>query len=1103
MLLEAGRTLRGYTLVRRLGRGGDGDVWLVEDARGNPLALKAAPRSDNPESESRLRREFERLRLLRLPAVVRVLDVGAEHGWVFFTMELAHGVPFDRHVASGATLGDRVMRLARAGKHLARATAAIHRLGLAHRDIKPANVLVDHDGWVTVLDFGAMRFGGSLDATGEFTGTVHYMAPEQRVSLPSDHRVDLYALGVTLHESLSGVPASAARPGRPRGPLALLGREVPLALSDLVDRLVALDPAERPTAEEAERVLAAIDEGAEPGPATWPTPPRFSGDAAALLSGTAVIVGPPGTGRRRLVQEARLLWYGKGYRSIAGRCEPDRPYGAFRQIIGELFATQDATTRRQLAGDDAALLTTIWPELPVPVAEPEPWPPDPDAVGRALARVLGRAAPVAVVLWDLDQADPGTSVALAAMGRALPSGVLLWATSRRPAPGLPGFGPPAWSAARDHEVVVSLAAETASSGPVGRTPLQSAARAWRALARARGERGPAGDLPVGLVRLSVLRDPFPMSVARILADEVGALVAAGHLREVHVEADPRTIALGTLPAREHGPWLVFTDLGTRALAEAAQEYPSALHRQAAHAWEALPPTEEQILRVSWHQMRSGEPTPEVLRRAILLAIGRNEPGEVERWLRLKDLWARAWSASSDRFTDDFADDFRLACGRLRAAMELRPSSVTRRDLLALARRANTAEQRASADELLCLHDLRHGDRRPAIERAHHIADELAVAFPAIAAGILREIALARLGMDDNEGALLACRQALILAREARARHVADAPTDPHGALATVGAARPTRIEVEVATTLSAALLYGGRAGDGVTLCRDMAARCAAAGLSRGQAAFLINQTAGRLFLGERDEAAQCLAHARQLQARHRDPALLAWGNVLGARLAVERGDLSASQILIDEAMTAAQALGNGRALADAWTVALEAALHAGDLEEGARIEAAYAELGVRSPRDVWPAALGRWRWLTGDLPGALQATTEARTGYAGAAVEAERCRLLLVAGGLEVARRTAESLVTRAEGLGFPEIAWFARLVAGAAGRASDGSYLPLVEAARDSRWVHLYLGALHLDALRRKLRKDDPSSALQSLRGRARAVGHQLYLRLAREQDW
>ena len=483
-------------------------------------------------------------------------------------------------------------------------------------------------------------------------------------------------------------------------------------------------------------------------------------------------------------------------------------------------------------------------------------------------------------------------------------------------------------------------------------------------------------------------------------------------------------------------------------------------------------------------------------RGVRTALRDNSPVEVDRWLQLKDLW---------KLGDD---DFTMAFARLYAALELRPARVGADDLRVLASRAMTAEQRGQAAWLQVIHDARVGDRAAAVARGQADADRLAGPFPALAANILREVALARLEDDDVEGAVRDCRQALALAQDAVWRETADDPTEAAPLLERPrpGVPPPVRLtqtEVNAATTLSASLLWGGRTREGVDFCAEMASRCGEARLARGQGAFLSNLAAGQLFLGQRDESTHSLALCREIQSLHGDPVVLAWCATFQARLAIERGDLSAGRQFLDEAITAGQALSNGRLLAEAWSLVLEAAVQSADAAEAQRALATYGSGGIQSTADHWPAVLGRWRWMVGDLEGALAAVSEPRLGYNGLCVEAERCRLLLVGGDNDAAWRAGNALARRASESEMDELALFARLVAGAAIGAPDAEYTDLVDRTRRSRWVHLYLGALHLDAIRRQLRGENVGVVLRQLRSRALDLNHKLYAALAREEGW
>ena len=156
-----------------------------------------------------------------------------------------------------------------------------------------------------------------------------------------------------------------------------------------------------------------------------------------------------------------------------------------------------------------------------------------------------------------------------------------------------------------------------------------------------------------------------------------------------------------------------------------------------------------------------------------------------------------------------------------------------------------------------------------------------------------------------------------------------------------------------------------------------------------------------------------------------------------------------------------------------------------------------------APTDPWPAALGRWLWLAGDLHGALQAVRAPRAGHAGLCVRAERARLMLISGQYTEANRVAGVLSREATERKMEELALFGRLVSGAAIGERDATFLPLLKRATSSPWVHLSLGGLHLDALRRRRRRENVRGILRTLQVRAEAIHHRLYAALARPEGW
>lgn len=198
-----------YKPIRLLGKGGMGDVYLVEDTMldGERVALKLLKTDyiENEKHVARFLREVKLARQVTHPAVVRTYDVGQRDGLLYLTMEYVVGESIkDLLKREGALPHEKVCKIM---IPLCEGLAEIHRHQIVHRDLKPANILVAEDGTVKITDFGIARPGSSdLTHHDEIVGSTHYLAPEIWLGKELSSATDIYALGVVMYEMLTGAP---------------------------------------------------------------------------------------------------------------------------------------------------------------------------------------------------------------------------------------------------------------------------------------------------------------------------------------------------------------------------------------------------------------------------------------------------------------------------------------------------------------------------------------------------------------------------------------------------------------------------------------------------------------------------------------------------------------------------------------------------------------------------------------------------------------------------------------------------------------------------------------------------------------------------------
>ncbi len=218
-----------FELGQVLGRGGMGIVYNARQiSLDRTVALKILPTNSfsHPKQIQRFLLEAKSAANLHHPNVVPVYAVGEEAGIYFYAMQLIDGQTLAERPAESwkphrwRSLLDATITIAQTLQHA-------HDCGIIHRDIKPANLLMDQTGHVWITDFGLARRiqDNGLTQTGELVGTASYMSPEQARGLPVDERTDVYSLGITLYELITGRPAFVN--DQPRSVLARIETEEP------------------------------------------------------------------------------------------------------------------------------------------------------------------------------------------------------------------------------------------------------------------------------------------------------------------------------------------------------------------------------------------------------------------------------------------------------------------------------------------------------------------------------------------------------------------------------------------------------------------------------------------------------------------------------------------------------------------------------------------------------------------------------------------------------------------------------------------------------------------------------------------------------------
>jgi eukaryotic-like serine/threonine-protein kinase len=262
-----GQTLSHYRILKKLGAGGMGEVYLAHDTKlDRSIALKILPSkfASDQDGMRRFIREAKAASAINHANVAHIYEIGDAEGIHFIAMEYVEGQTLASRLHNGPLQPAEVVR---AGAQIAAALEEAHRKGIIHRDLKPANIILSPSGQIKLLDFGLAKVTLSGDPNlssalstltktdlGMVMGTLPYMSPEQLRGDPLDHRTDLYSLGVTLYELSTGQLPSQGKTAIEMAD-AILHKECPSAeqsnkniprdLAKVISKMLAKSPDSR------------------------------------------------------------------------------------------------------------------------------------------------------------------------------------------------------------------------------------------------------------------------------------------------------------------------------------------------------------------------------------------------------------------------------------------------------------------------------------------------------------------------------------------------------------------------------------------------------------------------------------------------------------------------------------------------------------------------------------------------------------------------------------------------------------------------------------------------------------------------------------------
>ena len=286
--LAVADTIGRFEIIRKLGKGAQGSVFLAQDTHlKRQVAIKSISERSSPQQIHHVLQEARIVSQLSHPGIVTLFDAIEHHGRHYLVLEYVDGTTLDHLLRSQGRL--EKLRAVKIASQIAAGLAYAHGRQVIHRDIKPANIMIDRNGDARIMDFGIATGPDQPILTDTMQGTPRYMAPEYTANKPSGETSDVFSLGAVLYEMLTGVPAVTGAnvyevmhkiANEPCRPPSQLNPEIDEGLEQLVLKALSKDAAQRYVS--AAAMMQALDKYLAPS-ADHESPPLGGTDAVGFL----------------------------------------------------------------------------------------------------------------------------------------------------------------------------------------------------------------------------------------------------------------------------------------------------------------------------------------------------------------------------------------------------------------------------------------------------------------------------------------------------------------------------------------------------------------------------------------------------------------------------------------------------------------------------------------------------------------------------------------------------------------------------------------------------------------------------------------------------